>query len=252
MHHGPMSPRTQPKMPDVGPVGENLIKAVVQLREARNMTYKKLSEALAELGRPIAPLGLSRLEHAERRVDVDELVALAVVFGVNPNALLFDRRVGRDDVVDLTPAFQQRGGIVWEWADGRMYMPRKLVEYPERIELDQARVADFVTNARPNVARRRDHPAVRAAEDVVTRMLMALMDLEADGGREPGKRVWWKEHVGRALKRLQVEVDDTFAGETPAGVMLSGVGHLGSAVHQAPPAHPAAGAGTARGTDGRL
>jgi hypothetical protein len=220
------TPSTQAKLSEIGPVGANLVKAVDQLRELRGLSYRKMSTALEQIGRPIFPLGLSRLGRRQRRVDVDDLVALSIVLDVNPSALLFDRRVGGNDVVDLTPTFQQRGAIVWEWADGRMYMPRKLVEYPERIELDQARVADFVANARPDVARRRDHPAVRAAEDVVTRLLRALADLEEDGGSEPGKRVWWKEYVSRAVDRLQAEVGDTFAGETPAAVALSGFGVL--------------------------
>lgn len=82
----PTSP--PPKMPYVGPVGENLIRAVQQLRRLRGMTYKQLSAALEAAGRPIFPLGLSRLEKAERRVDVDELVAFASVFGVAPAELL--------------------------------------------------------------------------------------------------------------------------------------------------------------------
>jgi transcriptional regulator with XRE-family HTH domain len=78
----------QPKMPEVGPVGRNLIEAVKRLRRARGLTYKKLSAALEGTGRPIFPLGLSRLEKAQRRVDVDELVALAGVFDVTPARLL--------------------------------------------------------------------------------------------------------------------------------------------------------------------
>jgi transcriptional regulator with XRE-family HTH domain len=79
-----------PRQPEVGPVGRNLIANVERLRAGRRLTYKRLSELLKDAGRPIFPLGLSRLEKAERRVDVDELVAFASVFGVDPAELLRD------------------------------------------------------------------------------------------------------------------------------------------------------------------
>jgi hypothetical protein len=52
------------------------------------MTFVELSERLSAAGRPIPVLGLRRIERGERRVDVDDLVALAVVFGVSPERLL--------------------------------------------------------------------------------------------------------------------------------------------------------------------
>jgi transcriptional regulator with XRE-family HTH domain len=77
-----------PKMPEVGPVGWNLIANVDRLRQARRVSYRKLSAALEAAGRPIPALGLTRMAHGQRRVDVDELVALAAVFGVAPAELL--------------------------------------------------------------------------------------------------------------------------------------------------------------------
>ena len=47
-----------------------------------------MSALLEAAGRAVPPLGLSRMIKAERRVDVDELVALAEVFGVTPDELL--------------------------------------------------------------------------------------------------------------------------------------------------------------------
>ena len=64
-----------------------------QLREARKLTYTELSAKLAKLGRPIPVLGLSRIEKGRRRVDADDLVALALALRVNPGALLLPRSV---------------------------------------------------------------------------------------------------------------------------------------------------------------
>ncbi|WP_344918591.1 helix-turn-helix transcriptional regulator [Streptosporangium oxazolinicum] len=55
-----------------------------QHREAQRLTYAELSGRLAALGRPIPVPGLRRIEHAERRVDVDDLTAIAHVLGLTP------------------------------------------------------------------------------------------------------------------------------------------------------------------------
>jgi hypothetical protein len=47
-----------------------------------------LSKELGKIGWPINPVSLSRLGRGERRVDVDDLVAFAELFGVTPTELL--------------------------------------------------------------------------------------------------------------------------------------------------------------------
>lgn len=84
-------------MPEVGPVGRNLIAHVERLRAARGLSWRRLSAELERAGRPIPPLGLSRLARAERRVDVDELVALSAVLGTDPAALLAPPGAADDD-----------------------------------------------------------------------------------------------------------------------------------------------------------
>ena len=62
----------------------------------------ELSRQLAEMGRQIPPLGLRRIESEDRRVDVDDLVALALALGVSPITLLMPETASRDDVVKAT------------------------------------------------------------------------------------------------------------------------------------------------------
>ena len=66
----------------------NVTHTVRRFREDRRLGYAELSRELAEIGREIPPLGLRRIETGERRVDADDLVALAFVFDVSPLALL--------------------------------------------------------------------------------------------------------------------------------------------------------------------
>lgn len=207
------------KHPPIGPVGERVIDNVEKLRQARGISFRDLAARLAKLGRPIGPAVLHRLSQGKRRVDADDLVALAVALGVNPSTLLLPHTSQRDDVVDLAPNLQQRAWISWEWADGRMYMPGHLIDDSARVELNAATMADFVEHARPDLMRRRDHPAVLAAEQVIVRLLQALMDMEgneADGD----KREWWRNYVTRSMQRLQVEADDLFSGGPSAAPVL--------------------------------
>ena len=59
-----------------GVVGRYVIENLEDLRVARRLTYRQLADRLEKLGRPIPTLGLSRIEKGNRRVDVDDLVAL--------------------------------------------------------------------------------------------------------------------------------------------------------------------------------
>lgn len=72
----------------IGPTGQQVRDNIVRLREQRGMTYAEMSRRLEEAGHPIAVLGLRRIEHGERRIDVDDLTALATVFNVDPGTLL--------------------------------------------------------------------------------------------------------------------------------------------------------------------
>lgn len=197
-----------PKQPEVGPIGRNLIAAVDELRQARGgMSWRKLSGLLERIGRPIFPLGLARLSRAERRVDVDELVALAVAFGVNPSALLFPRHVAPDDVVELAPQVQQRAALVWAWADGKMPLPDKLaLPGTDVAETPGDRYADFVLHARPDGVQADPDPAVKAAYDLATRIDVALRDFA-----NPDSWDYRREYLERGYKLLGIMLDELIA-----------------------------------------
>jgi len=62
---------------------------VKRLREAKRLTFVELSRRLLEEHeRHIPTLGLRQIEARRRRVDADDLVALAATFGVSPMDLL--------------------------------------------------------------------------------------------------------------------------------------------------------------------
>lgn len=70
---------------DISEHGRALADAVRTYRERRGMTYTDLSRTL---GRDINPVGIRRIENYERRVDIDDLYALAAALEVTPAVLL--------------------------------------------------------------------------------------------------------------------------------------------------------------------
>jgi transcriptional regulator with XRE-family HTH domain len=72
----------------VGPVGDVLRGNLLRLRLRGGLTKVAVSERVRLLGRSIPPLAVARIEAGTRRVDADDLVALAAVFGVAAGRLL--------------------------------------------------------------------------------------------------------------------------------------------------------------------
>ncbi len=102
----------------LGPTGEAVRANVEAQRKRENLGYAEMSRRLEQLGRPIPDLGLRRIESGDRRVDVDDLMALAAVLNVSPASLLMPEvaTVSKDDLVPITawrkPISAQH---VWRW-----------------------------------------------------------------------------------------------------------------------------------------
>lgn len=108
---------------ELGPTGEQVRQNVRRLREARGMSKKELADEVAGLGRPIPPLGISRIEAGARRVDSDDLVVLAVALNVPPAALLLPVDVDQDDPVEVTGHRPITAWEAWRWMDGQSPLP---------------------------------------------------------------------------------------------------------------------------------
>lgn len=98
------------------------------------MSGADLSASVGRLGRAIPVLGIQRIEAGTRRVDVDDLVVIAVALGVSPASLLMPLRqdaadsaadaavpkpgdsIGGDDLVPIAGWNQGiPARIVWGW-----------------------------------------------------------------------------------------------------------------------------------------
>ncbi|MEU8524839.1 helix-turn-helix transcriptional regulator [Streptomyces sp. NPDC048629] len=118
---------------EVGPTGKTVAANVARLRERRGLTTRQLSARLQQAGRPIPASGITRVEKGERVVSSDDLVALAVAFGVSPAALLLPLTDSPSDVVEVTGAGDVAADVAWRWGKGER--PIRLTPGKERSEM---------------------------------------------------------------------------------------------------------------------
>ncbi|MET8947425.1 helix-turn-helix transcriptional regulator [Streptomyces sp. NPDC004542] len=118
---------------EVGPTGQAVAANIARLRERRGLTTRQLSGELERAGRSIPASGITRMEKGERVVTADELVALAVAFGVSPSALLLPLTDRSSDPVEVTGGGTVSAGDAWSWANGER--PLRFSEGAERREM---------------------------------------------------------------------------------------------------------------------
>lgn len=94
-----------------------------RIREGQRLTYVELSERLASVGRPIPVLGLRRIERGERRVDVDDLLALAYALGVPPVDLLIPSDLLSDAPYGITSEVTTVATLARNWIRGDAWLP---------------------------------------------------------------------------------------------------------------------------------
>lgn len=98
-----------------GPTTRTVAHRVREHRKRREMDLAALSRALEDLEWPIPVAALSRLENENRRIDVDDVMALAVALNVSPLDLLLPSPSS-----DSSLPTGIRGDVnlaeVWAWA----------------------------------------------------------------------------------------------------------------------------------------
>lgn len=115
-------PKTRQQVSDA--TGKTVAANVRRVRELRGLSTYDLSKRLSEVGRPIAASAVSKVERAERRVDVGDLTALAAALRVNPSTLLLPFTDYADDTVEITGVGTVSAEAAWDWADGEMPIER--------------------------------------------------------------------------------------------------------------------------------
>jgi len=103
---------------------------VKRLREKRNLALRGLAKKLADLGRPLTHTAVDQIEQGGRRVDVDDLVALAAALDVSPITLLMPADADAQTAVEATGIGEGVSALaLWNWLNasgslpGRSLMP---------------------------------------------------------------------------------------------------------------------------------
>lgn len=193
--------------PLTGPIGEQVVRNVENLRQARGLSLQALSARLAELGRPILPSVLHRLSQGRRRVDSDDLVALAIALRVNPSALLLPRDITDSSEVDLTPTIRQRATVAWVWMDGQMPLPAEQIGSEVRgYQTAPLDLVDFVAHARPGGGAIELAPVIQKSLELHTMLRLQLAELGDRAGYEAQAA-----DINRAYKALGLEIEQLLA-----------------------------------------
>lgn len=109
---------TKRRSNELGPTGEHVAENLQRLRQARGYTMQQLRQRMQDLGRPLPATGVIKTEQKDRRVDVDDLVALALALNVSPLALLLPP-LWSDEQVAITAEVSLRARTAWLWGEGR-------------------------------------------------------------------------------------------------------------------------------------
>ncbi|OSZ58676.1 hypothetical protein OQI_20435 [Streptomyces pharetrae CZA14] len=72
----------------IGEAGGSVAAAIATYRQRRGWDQAYLAERVSDAGRPMSTSVLGKIESGARRVDVDDLVAVAAALEVSPSALL--------------------------------------------------------------------------------------------------------------------------------------------------------------------
>lgn len=106
---------------ELGAAGQAVAANVRRLRG--DTAYTELSRRLTLHGRDIPPLGLRRIEEGARRVDSDDLVALAAALDVSPMTLLMPHVDDADEQLAYAGIDQLTARELWRWLSGGIPLP---------------------------------------------------------------------------------------------------------------------------------
>lgn len=117
-----------------GPTGETVRANLKRLREKRGLSLRAMAKATEATNHPLGHGSINQIEQGRRRVDVDDLMTLAFVLSVPPNALLAPHvtRDNRNTTVETTGIGPINAGALWGWLKCRF----------EPVEVDSVRPLD--------------------------------------------------------------------------------------------------------------
>lgn len=186
--------------PASGPDGWSAVDARVaanlaRVRAKRGLSTTRLAAELKDLGQPIPPTGITRIEKCQRRVNVGELLALSVALNISPQTLYLPETAD-DQPTHLAESYVVSSATAWAWAEGDRtasdWEPGRSIDFSEdpanlllaeeerkEREFAEQQTAYLELSGPESRRRGRTHPAVRTSRVLAD----LLVDLVAP---EPG------------------------------------------------------------------
>lgn len=105
-----------------GPTSTRTAENLRRIRQEQGLSYAELARRLAGIGHPILDTGLLKIEKGDRRVDVDDLMALAIALGTTPNRLILPpgEPEHATERYHVTSAITGTPPLLWAWATGEV------------------------------------------------------------------------------------------------------------------------------------
>ncbi|SOB84239.1 helix-turn-helix domain-containing protein [Streptomyces sp. 1331.2] len=184
---------------EMGPTGRMVAANLRQLREAKGLSLRALAAEVQRLGHSLSPDAINKIENGRllgaeqegmssppvRRMDVDDLVALALALGVTPNRLLLPDPSWEGEV-SLAPEVTHESGVAWQWATGeRPLLDPNATERVRRAETAKFTAANRLPGVSPDQVSRAMATLASWSEGATLRTVEAakpFLSKEDEGG----------------------------------------------------------------------
>ena len=102
---------------EIGPTGERVAANIAALRKHKKLSQCEVAKRAELAGRNLPASAISKIEKLDRRLDIDDLIVLALALGVSPAELLAPLP-GDEEDVDLTPTVTSPADEARAWMAG--------------------------------------------------------------------------------------------------------------------------------------
>ena len=115
-----------------GATARTVSENVKRWRDQRNLGLRGLAKKLGDVGRPLTHSAIDQIEKGTRRVDVDDLMALAAALEVSPITLLLPADTDASTSVDASGIGARISAqVLWNWLNATSSLPgRSLMAFP--------------------------------------------------------------------------------------------------------------------------
>lgn len=187
-----------------GPAGQRAAANLEKLREDRHLRQDELARLVERLGRPMSRQAISKTEQLARRIDVDDLVALALALDTTPNRLLLSGDASDTEPVELTPEVRVSALDAWRWAAGEKPLPADTAPPDRQMLVRDDRERMFMRENQPH------------HDPVLTRQTAALVQAAQEHGVQLSELTWVVENAWMR-RRLGLLLDDRETEGWPDG-----------------------------------